>query len=42
MQGPVEIICYNSAYSDIVLYFIDNYKNDYNKTPNLGQTKSYL
>lgn len=42
MQAPVEIICYNSAYSDTVLYFSDNYKNDYTKTPNLGEIKIYL
>lgn len=42
MQGPVEIVCYNSADLDIVLYFIDNYKDDYNKTPNIGEIKIYL
>lgn len=42
MQGSVEIVCYNSADLDIVLYFIDNYKDDYNKTPNIGEIKIYL
>ena len=42
MQGPVEIACYNSAHPDSGLYFIDNYKNDYNQTPNLGEIKIYL